>query len=129
MEKVRAIFDSSMKRKNGKEARIPLVNNVIINKKGGDQLPYDASDKTKALTAQGLMKAQKQENPIKRPFEIKKNDTKVDKSDKQKEEREVKVMLKDMEKYEIDENDSMYRRTVDDRKQLLLPKKLTALVH
>ena len=38
-------------------------------------------------------------------------------------------MLKDMEKYEIDENDSMYRRTVDDRKQLLLPKKLTALVH
>ena len=118
-----------MKRKNGKETRIPLVNNVTINKKGDDQLPYDASDKTKALTVQALVKAQKQENSIKRPFEIKWNDTKVDKSDKQKEEREVKVMLKDMEKYEIDENDSMYRRTVDDRKQLLLPKKLTALVH
>ena len=75
------------------------------------------------------MKAQKQESSIKRPFEIKNNGTKVDKSDKQKEEREVKVMLKDMEKLEIDENDSMYWRTVDDRKQLLLPKKLTPLVH
>ena len=75
------------------------------------------------------MKAQKQESSIKRPFEIKNNGTKVDKSDKQKEEREVKVMLKDMEKLEIDENDSMYRRRVDDRKQLLLPKKLTPLVH
>ena len=61
-----------MKRKNGKETRIPLVNNVTINKKGDDQLPFDASDKTKALTTQGLVKAQKQENSIKRPFEIKK---------------------------------------------------------
>ena len=38
-------------------------------------------------------------------------------------------MLKDMKKLEIDENDSMYKRTVDDRNQLLLPKQLTPLVY
>ena len=38
-------------------------------------------------------------------------------------------MLKDMEKLEIDENDLLYRRTIDDRKQLLLPKKLRPLVY
>ena len=38
-------------------------------------------------------------------------------------------MLQDMEKLEIDENDLLYRRTIDDRKQLLLPKKLRPLVY
>ena len=36
-------------------------------------------------------------------------------------------MLKDMKKLEIDENDLLYRRTIVDRKQLLLPKKLRPL--
>ena len=36
----------------------------------------------------------------------------------------MKVMLKDIEKLEIDENDLLYRRPMDDRKQLLLLKKL-----
>ena len=33
-------------------------------------------------------------------------------------------MLKDIEKFEIDENDLLYRRPMDDRKQLLLLKNL-----
>ena len=37
------------------------------------------------------------------------------------------MMLKDMENLEIDENDLLYRRTIVDRKQLLLPKKLRPL--
>ena len=41
----------------------------------------------------------------------------------------MKVILKDMEKLEIDENDLMCRGTIDDRKQLLLPKKLRPLVY
>ena len=43
--------------------------------------------------------------------------------------REVKVMLKDMEKREIVENDLLYRRKIGDGKQLLLPKKLRPLVN
>ena len=38
-------------------------------------------------------------------------------------------MLKDMEKLEIDENDLLYRRTIGDSKQLLLPRKLRPLVY
>ena len=38
-------------------------------------------------------------------------------------------MLKDVEKLEIDENDLLYRKTIGDRKQLLLPKKLRPLVY
>ena len=38
-------------------------------------------------------------------------------------------MLKDVEKLEIDENDLWYRKTIGDRKQLLLPKKLRPLVY
>ena len=38
-------------------------------------------------------------------------------------------MLKDMEKLEIDENDSLYRRKIDYRKQLLLPRKLKPSVY
>ena len=41
----------------------------------------------------------------------------------------MKVILKDMEKLEIDENDLMCRGTIDDRKQLLLPKNLRPLVY
>ena len=57
----------------------------------------------------------------------KKNGIKIDKADIQKGEREVKVMLKDIENLEIDENDLLYRRTIVDRKQLLLPKMLRPL--
>ena len=50
--------------------------------------------------------AQKDESWTKRLFEIKKkNGIKIDKADIQTEKREVKVILKDMEKLEIDEND------------------------
>ena len=67
---------------------------------------------------------QKEESYIKKLFKIKSNGIKVDKADTQKEEWEMKVMLKDIEKLEIDENDLLYRRPMDDRKQLLLLKNL-----
>ena len=67
---------------------------------------------------------QKEESYIKKLFKIKSNGIKVDKADTQKEEWELKVMLKDIEKLEIDENDLLYRRPMDDRQQLLLLKKL-----
>ena len=57
------------------------------------------------MTTQDLVKAQKDESWTKRLFEIKKKGIKIDKADIQTEKREVRVMLKNMEKLEIDEND------------------------
>lgn len=69
------------------------------------------------MTTQNLVKAQKEETWIKRPFENKKNnDIKFNKTDNQKEETEEKIMLQDVDKLELDENDLLCWRTIDDRK-------------
>ena len=57
-EEVRAIFDGHINQTNGKEPWIPLVNHIIPDKKGEDQLLYDPSDRIIAL----LVKAQKDES-------------------------------------------------------------------
>ena len=107
VEEVKAIFDGTLNQANGEKEWILLINNITAKKKGEeDQLLYDATYKTIALTTQDLVKAQKEECWIKRLFQIQKNGIKIDKADIQKEEREVKVMLKDMDKLEIDENDT-----------------------
>ena len=87
VENARALFDGSINPTNGKEAWVPVVNNITIKEKvEEDQLPPDASDKTKALATHGLLKIQKQESLIKRLFDIKSNGIKVDKADRQKKE-------------------------------------------
>lgn len=58
VEEVRAIFDGHINQTNGKEPWIPLVNHIIPDKKGEDQLLYDPSDRIIAL----LVKAQKDES-------------------------------------------------------------------
>ena len=46
----------------------------------------------------------------------KKNDIKFNKTDNQKEETEEKIMLQDIDKLELDENDLLCWGTIDDRK-------------
>ena len=71
VEEARAIFDGSLNQTNGEETWIPLINNITVKEKGEeDQLLYDATDKTIALTTQDLVKAQKEESWIKKLFEI-----------------------------------------------------------
>ena len=85
VEEVRAIFDGSLNQANGEETWIPLSKNITVKVKvEEDQLLYDATDKTIALTTQDLVKAQKEESWIKRLFETK-NGIKIDKSRKKKE--------------------------------------------
>ena len=86
VEEVRAIFDGSLNQANGEETWIPLINNITVKEKvEEDQLLYDATNKTIALTTQDSVKAQKEESWIKRLFETKKNGIKLDKSRKKKE--------------------------------------------
>ena len=71
VEEVRAIFDGSLNQTNGEETRTPLIYNITVKEKGEeDQLLYDATDKTIALTTQDLVTAQKEESWIKSLFEI-----------------------------------------------------------
>ena len=46
----------------------------------------------------------------------KNNDINFNKTDNQKEETEEKIMLQDIDKLELDENDLLCWRTIDDRK-------------
>ena len=47
VKKVQAIFDGSINQTTGKETRVPLINQIIPEKKGvEDQLLHYASDKT-----------------------------------------------------------------------------------
>lgn len=124
-QETKAICHGSINQTNGEDLWIPLINKITVEKNGEeDQLLYNASDKTVILTTQNLRKSQKDESWIKSLFEIKNNDTKVEKADIQKEEREVEVMLKDIEKLEFNENDFLQRRVIDDSKQLLFPEKV-----
>ena len=124
-QETKAICDGSINQTNGEDLWIPLISKITVEKNGEeDQLLYNASDKTVILTTQNLRKSQKDESWIKSLFEIKNNGTKVEKADIQKEEREVEVMLKDIEKLEFNENDFLQRRVIDDSKQLLFPEKV-----
>ena len=117
VEEVRAIFDGSLNQTNGEETWIPLINNITVKEEGEDnQLLYDATDKTIALTTQDLVKAQKEESWIKRLFEITKR-------------HQCSNAFKDTEKLEIDENYFLYKKIIGDRKQLILLKKLRPLVY
>ena len=81
-EETRAICDGSINQTNGEDLWIPLINKITVEKNGEeDQLLYNASDKTVILTTQNLRKSQKDESWIKSLFEIKNNDTKVEKAD------------------------------------------------
>lgn len=124
-QETKAICHGSINQTNGEDLWIPLINKITVEKNGEeDQLLYNASDKTVILTTQNLRKSQKDESWIKSLFEIKNNGTKVEKADIQKEEREVEVMLKDIEKLEFNENDFLQRRVIDDSRQLLFPEKV-----
>ena len=124
-QETKAICHGSINQTNGEDLWIPLINKITVEKNGEeDQLLYNASDKTVILTTQNLRKSQKDESWIKSLFEVKNNGTKVEKADIQKEEREVEVMLKDIEKLEFNENDFLQRRVIDDSRQLLFPEKV-----
>ena len=63
VEEVRAIFDGSLNQTNGEKTWIPLINNITVKEKDEEnQLLYNATDKTIALTTQDLVKAQKEES-------------------------------------------------------------------
>lgn len=109
VEEVRAIFDGHIYQTNGKQPWIPLVNHIIPDKKGEDQLLYDASDRIIALLSQDLVKTQKDESWIERLLEIANDKIKVDEIYKEIEEREAEVLIKDIDKPKIDEEDLMYR--------------------
>ena len=90
------------------------MNNINAEQKDEEnQILYDGADKVVALTVKDLQDAQNKESWI---------------IDKAKEERDVRVMLKYLDKLEIDENNLLYRIT-EDKNQLLLPNSLRPLIY
>ena len=128
VEEVKACFDGTINQSENNETWIALVNQINVKDEVENQLLYEAGEKTRTFTNEDILQAQDKENWIKRLKELKQKNTDIKELNRNREERNVKLMMRDMDKLEVDNNGLLYRKTSEAR-QLILPEKFKPLIY